>query len=80
MSFATCHGQVWFNNVLFLSKNILICSSVFLFLCQATWHENYWALGAASSVGYYGNSEIQTASWIHLLGLMNLSLPLFPQD
>lgn len=66
--------------VLFFSRNVLIRSSVLLCLCQAAWHGNYWALGAVSCVGLYGDSEIQAASQIHLLGLMNLSLPRFPQE
>lgn len=66
--------------VLFLSKNILIRSSVLLCLCQPALHGDCWAPGAVSCVGHYGDSEIQTASQIHLLGLMNLSLPLFPQE
>lgn len=73
-------GQVWLMTVLFLSKNILIHSSVLLCLFQAAQHRNCWALGAASCVERYGDSEIQAASQIHLLGLMNLSLPLFPQE
>lgn len=66
--------------VLFLPKTTLIHSSALLCLCQAAWHGNCWALGAGSWVGHYGDSDLQPASWIHLLGLMNLSLPLFPQE
>lgn len=78
--YTTWLGQVWLMTVLFFSKNVLIRSSVWLCLCWAAWHGNHWTLGAVSSVGLYGDSEIQAASQVHLFGLMNLSLPLFPQE
>lgn len=78
--YTTWLGQVWLMTVLFFSKNVLICSSVLLCLCWVAWHGNHWTLGAVSSVGLCGDSEIRAVSQVHLFGLMNLSLPLFPQE